>query len=50
MSAHNISVDCRYTQDGNDFQILLFQSFRFFLERELKNNNFRFAFSKAARL
>lgn len=50
MKARNLSVDCRFPQDGDDFRFLLLQSFRFFLEREFKKNSFRIASSKAARL
>jgi len=49
MSARKILVDCRFSDEGEDFRLLLAQSFHFFLERELKNNKFKLAFSKAVR-
>ncbi len=42
-------VDCRFSQDGDDFRLLLFQSFRFFLERELQKGGFKPASLKAGR-
>ncbi len=47
MNARKIPVECSFSDEGDDFRLLLAQSFRFFLERELKNNKFKLDFSKA---